>query len=130
MSNLVAVYGSLRKGFGNHRLLEGCKQLGNHWVPGFEMFSLGAFPGIRKGHSHIFTEVYEVDDDTLKRLDLLEGYRGVEEMNFYNRIEVDTPYGDAKMYTLEGAQYQDNPVVEGGNWAFNKRKEVKLKDLI
>ena len=69
----VAVYGSLRQGFGNHRILGDSKLLGNEWIPGFEMFQLGSYPGIRKGESSILTEVYEVSGETLERLDTLEG---------------------------------------------------------
>ena len=127
MSNLVAVYGSLREGFGNHRILEGSEKLGTHWVPGYEMFSLGAFPGVRKGHTHVFTEVYAVDKPTMERLDLLEGYRGEGERNFYDRVEVDTPHGKAYMYTLEGDDYKQSDLVESGNWAHWK---AKLKDLL
>tara|TARA_R110001632_G_scaffold188482_4_gene308935 strand:- start:12339 stop:12722 length:384 start_codon:yes stop_codon:yes gene_type:complete len=127
MINKVAVYGSLREGFGNHRILEGSDKLGTHWVPGYEMFSLGAFPGVRKGNTHVFTEVYEVDADTMRRLDILEGYGGESEANFYDRTEVNTPYGDAFMYTLEGHRYKQSELVDSGNWAHFK---TKLKDLI
>lgn len=124
---LVAVYGSLREGFGNHRILEGSEKLGTHWVPGYEMFSLGAFPGVRKGNTHVFTEVYAVDKPTMERLDLLEGYHGEGETNFYDRVEVDTPHGAAYMYTLEGHRYKESEPVESGNWAHYK---TKLKDLL
>jgi len=125
--NKVAVYGSLREGFGNHRILEGSEKLGTHWVPGYEMFSLGAFPGVRKGHTHVFTEVYEVDNKTMERLDRLEGYSGKSETNFYDRTTVSTPHGDAYMYTLENYRYADSDLVESGNW---KGYKPKLKDLL
>lgn len=125
--NKVAVYGSLREGFSNHRILEGSKKLGTHWVPGYEMFSLGAFPGVRKGDTHIFTEVYEVSPNSMQRLDRLEGYNGHDEHNFYDRVEVSTPYGKAYMYTLEDSRYEEREKVNSGNWAHFKNK---LKDLL
>jgi gamma-glutamylcyclotransferase (GGCT)/AIG2-like uncharacterized protein YtfP len=127
LNNIVAVYGSLREGFGNHRILEGSEKLGTHWVPGYEMFSLGAYPGVRKGNTHVFTEVYTVDKPTMERLDMLEGFRGEGESNFYDRVEVDTPHGTAYMYTLEDEVYKQSEPVDSGNWAHFK---TKLKDLI
>ena len=70
---------------------------------------------------------YEVDDDTMKRLDRLEGYSGKSETNFYDRTTVSTPHGDAYMYTLENYRYADSDMVESGNW---KGYKLKLKDLL
>ena len=82
---LVAVYGSLKKGFGNHSLLKHSKFIGEDIVKGFEMRSMGAFPFIRKGFGNVHIEIYEVDDLTMFNLDRLEGYP-----YFYNRIQVKT----------------------------------------
>lgn len=76
---LVFVYGSLLRGmYNNERLLQGpgakfvssaCTQ------PGFTMVSLGGFPGVvRGGTTSVRGEVYEVDVDTLAKLDMLEGH--------------------------------------------------------
>jgi len=123
----VAVYGSLRKGQGNHRILEGSKLLGEQRLPDFEMFSLGGFPGIRKGESSILTEVYEVSGSTLEQLDTLEGFRQGSQNNFYNREEVDTDFGDALIYTLRGDRYHGLPVVEGGDWT---KRSTTLSELL
>jgi gamma-glutamylaminecyclotransferase len=74
--HIVAVYGSLRRGFGNHRLLEGSTYLGEAMSPAeYTMLHLGGFPGIvRGGETAIKVELYEVDDDTLYRLDRLESH--------------------------------------------------------
>ena len=108
----VAVYGSLRQGMGNHRLLESSKFLGKDKLDGFIMYSLGGFPCIRtvfpEGNT-ITVEVYEVDDETFRRLDILEGYP-----SFYDRKKVDTQYGEAWIYTIE--REKSRPVVESGDW--------------
>lgn len=82
----VFVYGSLKKGFGNHPLLQGSAFLGNtttrdsHYVMG----SFGAFPAVRRGgHLKVAGELYEVDSETLGRLDNLEGNG-----SFYKREKV------------------------------------------
>lgn len=111
----VAVYGSLRQGFGNHQLLQDSEFLGtmitqNEWT----MYSLGGFPGIvPKGEISILTEVYEVNDEIFQRLDRLEGYP-----EFYNRQEIETPYGQAWIYYLEDRPSWGSPIiVQSGDWA-------------
>lgn len=126
--NKVAVYGSLRKGLGNHRVLGESKLIGLEWIPNYEMFSLGSFPGIRDGKGAIYVEVYEVDSDTLGRLDTLEGYHSKNSVNnFYDKEEVSTKFGDALIYTLQGERYKRSPIVSSGNW---KAHSVTLKELI
>ena len=109
----VAVYGSLRQGMGNHRLLEGSKFLGQDVIEGFVMYSLGAFPCVKSvwpdPDNSIVVEVYEVDDDTFARLDRLEGYP-----SFYDRRKTDTKFGDAWIYTIE--ERTSGIRVDHGDW--------------
>lgn len=114
MSKLVAVYGSLKQGFGNHRLLEGSKLLGHTETrPEWTMYNLGAFPALMKGgNTQIFIEVYEVSDETFEDLDCLEGYP-----KFYTREVIDTKYGDAWIYFIDGCSRTSmSPIVEHGVW--------------
>ena len=71
----VFVYGTLKKGIQNHHLLAGAEYVGQAYtIECFKMFNVG-FPIIREaeadGHA-VFGEVYDVDDQTLSRLDRLE----------------------------------------------------------
>jgi len=75
----VFVYGSLKRGFGNHSLLEHAKYLGNTETVNcaYKMHPLfGSFPAVtactNDGYS-IIGELYEVDEQTLQSLDMLEG---------------------------------------------------------
>jgi gamma-glutamylcyclotransferase (GGCT)/AIG2-like uncharacterized protein YtfP len=89
----VFVYGTLKKGLGNHGLLSGSKFIGTaHTVSKWIMIGESlAFPYVlrRDGQigKQIKGEVYEVDSSTLKRLDQLEGVP-----THYKRINVYVEY--------------------------------------
>jgi len=92
---MVFVYGSLKRGFGNHYFLRDAKYCGNTETVDatFCMHSMGPFPAVTESNDngyHITGELYEVDADTMNALDKLEG-NGV----FYTRKLV-------RVYTLEG----------------------------
>jgi gamma-glutamylcyclotransferase (GGCT)/AIG2-like uncharacterized protein YtfP len=108
----VFVYGTLKRGWGNHRILEESNLLGECVThPNFTMVHLGGFPGVLMGgETAISGEVYEVDELTMNRLDGLEGYP-----SFYNRLEIPTDYGMAWMYYLSD-RYSTHPVIEDGVW--------------
>lgn len=80
---LVCVYGTLRAGCGNHRLLAGADFLGEVRLSGWDMYSFGGFPGVIRGDGEIVAEVYEVNRATMARLDQLEGYPG-----WYSRSKI------------------------------------------
>ena len=96
LTDLVAVYGTLRKGMGNHCLLSRAEFLGSQRTdPIWEMYASGC-PVIVKGKSSILIEVYKVSKNNLNSLDRLEGYP-----DFYNRKIVKTNWGDAWIYFME-----------------------------
>ena len=122
----VAVYGTLRKGFGNNRLLESSKFVGegkidNNWslfVPVVDD-KMVSFPyAVEETSDEGFVcEVYEIDDKTLKSLDYLEGYP-----SFYDRKEVEVELNGEKvtasMYFVKKTQVPSNAV---------KKNEYKRK---
>lgn len=120
----VAVYGTLRKGFGNHRILEGLLPLREGFVSvPFRMVSLGGFPGLipASEHHQVYLEIYDIGDDTerLRRLDGLEGYRGPNQSNFYDRITIPDFQIDGEgveVYVLDES-YADHASVDNGDWA-------------
>ena len=85
MDNLIFVYGTLKSGFGNNVLLDNseyiCKAITVD--ADYDMISLGGFPGLVNGENHVFGEVYNVSDDVLGRVDVLEGNG-----SFYQRKKV------------------------------------------
>ena len=113
-NSLVAVYGSLRKGKGNHRILDNdrTEYLGTTRVSGFDMYNMGSFPFITDGGGEITVEVYRVTDSTTAyRLDALEGYP-----SFYNRKQVQTEYGLAWIYFINDFDVSRYQPVPDGDW--------------
>ncbi|WWV92025.1 hypothetical protein [Escherichia phage PJNS034] len=123
MSNLVAVYGSLLSGLHNHGVMERAKGKligAGESVQNINMYSLGGFPSISLEHSShgntIRVEVYEVPDEGMRPLNALEGYRGEDGPNFYNRtpIKIKMDNGDmleAFIYHID--ETQSHPVIDG-----------------
>lgn len=114
-SILVLVYGTLRKGFGNHRRLGDAEYKGAFWQEGFKMIDLGAFPGAIKTDSPddlIWVEAYAVDMPCLiHSLDVLEGHP-----RFYKRVKIKCGLGEAWIYTLPVAGYRNPEYVTNGKW--------------
>lgn len=66
----VFVYGTVIRGFGNHRLMNGASFLGHGTAEG-TMYSLGAFPAVVRADrpgSSVSGEVYSVDGSVLETL--------------------------------------------------------------
>lgn len=122
MTKLIAVYGTLKKGFGNHRVMGNSKLLGEHLTPRkFTMHSFGGFPGITTGgETKILCEIYEVNDPTtLERIYSLEGYSGIRdsERNWYDTLLIKTKWGEAEIfYFKDAAKLTGHPTVQSGIW--------------
>jgi len=67
----VFVYGTLKKGYSNHGILEGSKFIGTKIIKG-SLYELIAYPGLKAGSDNIQGEVYLVNAQTFSRLDYLE----------------------------------------------------------
>lgn len=121
---LYAVYGTLRRGFGNysrHLDNEFSTYLGTERTqPEFTMVSLGGFPGvIPDGKESVTIEVFEVNSPRVEKgLDYLEGYP-----SFYGKMKIDTKWGEANMYILDNS-YLTRSKVPSGDWAEHIGKKV------
>lgn len=87
--NLVFVYGTLKRGFSNHYLLEKSTFIGEGVTEENMIMYERGIPFLNdeeKGITQIHGEVYEVTDRTLDKLDLLEGYnKNFPDNSFYKR---------------------------------------------
>ena len=71
---LVFVYGTLKRGHGNHHWLAAAPFQGEAVLPNVVLHDLGPFPMAVPGEGLVRGEVYAVDAAGLARLDRLEGY--------------------------------------------------------
>jgi len=115
--NLIAVYGSLLSGLHNNYILEDSKLLGSFKSkPKFNLYSLGGFPGLKTGgNTEVLMEVYEVNERIAQRVDNLEGYSSNRPATFYDKILIDTPYGEASVYIYVN-DIPKKRIVESGDW--------------
>lgn len=109
-SNNIFVYGTLRRGFLNHKLLHNARYLGRHVTePAYTMLDLGAYPGVvNGGTTPIVGELYAVTPRILHRLDILEDYP-----NLYTRTLVAAACGHAWMYLYRRRRFHRSVVVSG-----------------
>lgn len=92
--NLVFVYGTLKAGRGNHRLLRHTEFVGEGTtISNFYMVGSGVPYLIPGGEHRVLGEVYTLpDEDTLEALDRLEGHP-----HHYRREVVDILVGDKRL---------------------------------
>lgn len=129
---LVFVYGSLKEGYGNHRLLLTSTLRHHATLPyGHRMFSLGGFPGVVEADLSsgypIHGEVYEVAESTLfESLDYLEGYDKETDTGMYLRRPVMVELDNGELEVVETYIYNsqtakdmeayDYPEIVNGSW--------------
>ena len=113
----IFVYGTLRRGEYNNRLLEGAKFKGVfNTVPEYELRNFGVFPGLMQdGSTSIRGEVYEVDNETLSDLDFHEGHP-----TFYCRslIELEDYSDTVEAYVISNhpRYHKELPIIHSGDW--------------
>jgi gamma-glutamylcyclotransferase (GGCT)/AIG2-like uncharacterized protein YtfP/cation transport regulator ChaC len=73
LAQSVLVYGTLLRGMERSAVMKGSAFRGPALIHA-ALYDLGEYPGIKEGHHRVVGEVYEIDDDSLERLDRIEGY--------------------------------------------------------
>jgi gamma-glutamylcyclotransferase (GGCT)/AIG2-like uncharacterized protein YtfP len=126
-TDAIAVYGTLRRGQRNHRLLEGAEFLGIGYVSGalFDMPQTPlreyAYPALVEGPGRVAVEVFRLDsDETLAALDVLELYDPLDEAGSeYLRRTVavfDGPVSRAYAYLYHGPREELGDPIGTGDW--------------
>lgn len=87
----IAVYGTLKRGHYNHKFLNKSQFIGEgRTVDKYKMTSNGHFPYLSKnGDYNTKVEVFEIDNETLKNVDRLEGHP-----DFYKREVINVLVGE------------------------------------
>lgn len=106
----VFVYGTLRRGECNHHLLANAGFLGAYRTPPcFGFWQLQWCPAATTaGETAILGEVYAVDAATFADLDRLERYP-----EWYDRLRLNTPWGEAWCYVLTSLPATATPLPHG-----------------
>jgi gamma-glutamylcyclotransferase (GGCT)/AIG2-like uncharacterized protein YtfP len=117
----VLVYGTLRQGERAHHALKGCDLVEDDVrVPGFDMYALYGFPGIKENEGNkegIVGEVYDVNDNTLAYLDYYEGFsRRDPKRSHYVRKTIDVNGKDTEVYVYNPPFGPFAQPLQSGNW--------------
>lgn len=112
----IAVYGSLKRGYGNHALLRNSRLIRSQVINiPFTMIDLGAFPGLIRNNNdnQYFVEIYEVTPEVYRTIETLEGYP-----NFYTKHSFDLEDEEIEIYVLNEQNYNYNnyPKVNRQSW--------------
>lgn len=110
----VSVYGTLRPGFGNNRLLLTSTYMGTGNTANKYTLRASGIPFVSEEPLHnIVVDVYKVNKDTLERLDELEGHP-----DWYCRklipIKLENTTIDAWLYFND--KYPELPIIESGDY--------------
>lgn len=111
---LIAVYGTLKQGGYNHDYLENADFIGsNRTEPDYSLYNIGGLPAAVKGGSTALQiEVYQVDQQDLKMIDLLEGHP-----TFYRRETIQLQkIGAVEIYLWQGQITGAMRKMPDGNW--------------
>ncbi len=106
------VYGTLKRGEGNHPWLAGAPWRGEASLEGVALHDLGPFPMAVAGEGVCHGEVYAVAAATLARLDALEGHPRLYERQWH-------PLADGRwawVYLGRPRQVRHSPRLADGRW--------------
>ena len=123
--SLILVYGSLLSGERNHGYLQHAQLVGKGITqPYFDLLDLGPYPAmVLDGRTAIHGEIYAVDDDTLARLDRLEGHP-----HYFVRAHITLQGPDELevwVYVMRREILTAKPRIASGDWKA-RRKEIGL----
>ncbi|MBO0960063.1 gamma-glutamylcyclotransferase [Neobacillus sp. MM2021_6] len=123
----VFVYGTLRKNERNHHLLNGATCLARQcWTVGKLIDSEYGYPYfVPSASGRVFGELYQVDELQLKDLDVLEGYHGPGQNNYYLRtmqlVYSATESQEAYVYILPNEKVNRNlKQIKNGDWCVHQ----------
>lgn len=119
----ILVYGTLKSDQHNHVLIKDATRfVGKVRVPGYDLFKLGWYPGIRPNPQNkegVECELYEFNGDkkTLDSVDYYEGFIETEpEISLFLRKEIEIDGDKAYIYEYGHDPNERALKIEGGVW--------------
>lgn len=119
---MVFVYGTLRNHERNsHYLWEAERIARQAWISG-TLFDTGyGYPTFRLGgEGTVYGELYKLNEDTLQKVNALEGFKENGTNNLYDRVKVSVQTAneavDALVYTAGPGLSHCKVLIEGGDW--------------
>lgn len=121
-ADLLFVYGTLKRGHGNHGCLNGAPFVNEAQLRG-TLISLGGFPGLLRGPEEldglVHGEVYEIQNASVwASVDGLEGYDPDRDPwgCMYLKREVTLVDGRKAFTYIWNGGLEDGPILENGKW--------------
>jgi len=124
----IAVYGTLREGYGNHGVLGNSKLIDSGWTKDKYKLTASGIPFVNSKEpiSKIKVEVYDVTPEQLPIVDGLEGYRpgDTSKTGYYREpVPVELDGGEeieASLYFHDGAS--NATLIESGDYTDYRNK--------
>lgn len=123
----IAVYGTLRQGFGNHRVLGNSKLISSGWTKEKYKLTASGIPFVKKDEpvSNVKVEVYSVTPEQLPTVDALEGYNPNDhEGSWYKRtpIQVKLDNGEEIEASIYFGDREGNTLIATGDYADYRKR--------
>lgn len=122
----IAVYGTLRKDFGNHHYLGDSKLISAGWTEDKYKLTANGIPFVNPNEkvSKVRVEVYSVTPDQLPVVDRLEGYNPNDhEGSWYKRtpININLDSGETVEASIYFGDSEGRTLIESGDYADYRR---------
>lgn len=121
MKNMF-VYGSLKKGFFNHSLIEENPRnrfIRKGFIKGYNLYLLWSYPGVKPSSSSedkVFVELYSLTDEVFEKIDKME-----QKANYTSIKVIDDGGKEGILYIYNGKFKEKNKVIFG-NWTKDHEK--------
>lgn len=124
----VFIYGSLKKGFFNHSLIEEYpknKFIRKGFVEGYELYLLWSYPGIKPSSQNdkLYVELYSLTDEVFEVIDRMERLAG------YTPTEVEDDEGNKGVIYVYDREVNKDNIISSGNWTKNDEKLKIIEEV-
>lgn len=130
MNDLLFVYGTLRKGERNHYLIRKAECVEQNVYIFGAMYDTGeGYPAIQLDDSRkVLGELYRIDEEMLRIVDRLEGYRPERNENLYERIHIqvfaENREYEALVYVAGASMNALTDCIQSGDWVRYRKQHI------